>query len=400
MATIALERISKVYGNGFLAVDDVSLEIADGEFIVLVGPSGCGKSTLLRMIAGLEDVTAGTTLIDGADVTDLAPRHRDIAMVFQSYALYPHMTVQQNLGYGLKVRKAPKAEARTRIEEVAELLGLTELLDRKPAQLSGGQRQRVAMGRAIVREPRAFLMDEPLSNLDAKLRVGMRASLAELHARLGVTTVYVTHDQTEAMTLGQRVAVMREGRLVQVDAPQQLYARPRDVFVAAFIGSPSMNLVEASLRDGAVRFGRHVIPLEPHHRPVGEQGRLVLGIRPEGFEDAALAPADLPRISVHIDVLEELGADTHACFRVEARRPDLETGVEDDEATLLATDSTLFTARIDPRTRARQGEELELSVDPARFHFFDVEDGTALPTAAGAAPVEVVAASVAETDWS
>ena len=220
MATIALERVSKVYGNDFLAVDDVSLEIADGEFIVLVGPSGCGKSTLLRMIAGLEDVTAGTTLIDGVDVTDLAPRHRDIAMVFQSYALYPHMTVRQNLGYGLKVRKAPKAEAQRRIEEVADLLGLTEMLDRRPAQLSGGQRQRVAMGRAIVREPRAFLMDEPLSNLDAKLRVGMRASLAELHARLGVTTVYVTHDQTEAMTHGQRVAVMRDGRLVQVDRPQ------------------------------------------------------------------------------------------------------------------------------------------------------------------------------------
>ena len=247
MATIELDRVTKVFGNGFVAVDDVSLSIADREFVVLVGPSGCGKSTLLRMIAGLEEVTAGTVRIDGADVTDLAPRHRDIAMVFQSYALYPHMTVRENLGYGLKVRKAPKADARRRVEEVASLLGLAKLLDRRPAQLSGGQRQRVAMGRAIVREPRAFLMDEPLSNLDAKLRVGMRASLAELHARLGVTTVYVTHDQTEAMTLGQRVAVMRDGKIVQVDEPQALYSKPRDVFVAAFIGSPSMNLVGATV---------------------------------------------------------------------------------------------------------------------------------------------------------
>ena len=220
MATIEIDRVTKVYGNGFLAVDDVSIEIADGEFVVLVGPSGCGKSTLLRMIAGLEEVTAGTMLIDGADVTDLAPRHRDIAMVFQNYALYPHMTVRENLGYGLKVRRVGRSETRRRVDEVAGLLGLDELLERKPAQLSGGQRQRVAMGRAIVREPRAFLMDEPLSNLDAKLRVAMRASLAQLHAKLGVTTIYVTHDQTEAMTLGQRVAVMRDGRIVQFDEPQ------------------------------------------------------------------------------------------------------------------------------------------------------------------------------------
>ena len=321
MATIELERITKVYGNGFLAVDDVSLEIADGEFIVLVGPSGCGKSTLLRMIAGLEEVTAGTIRIGGVDVTDLAPRHRDIAMVFQSYALYPHMTVRQNLGYGLKVRKAPKAETQRRVDEVADLLGLTELLDRRPAQLSGGQRQRVAMGRAIVREPQAFLMDEPLSNLDAKLRVGMRASLAELHARLGVTTVYVTHDQTEAMTLGQRVAVMRDGRIVQVDEPQHLYARPRDLFVAAFIGSPAMNLVEASIEDGVVRFGPHAVPLDPARPPgVRGPGRArhpaggVRGRRPR----AGAPPADRGRRSTS---LEELGADTHAFFRVDAPRP-------------------------------------------------------------------------------
>ena len=247
MASIEIDAVTKVYGNGFLAVDDISLTVRDGEFMVLVGPSGCGKSTLLRMIAGLEEVTAGAISIGGADVTELAPRHRDIAMVFQSYALYPHMTVRQNMGYGLKVRKAPKEEAKRRVEEVAELLGLTEMLDRKPVQLSGGQRQRVAMGRAIVREPQAFLMDEPLSNLDAKLRVGMRASLAQLHARLGVTTVYVTHDQTEAMTLGKRVAVLRDGKVEQVAEPQVLYASPANLFVAAFIGSPAMNLVEATV---------------------------------------------------------------------------------------------------------------------------------------------------------
>ena len=262
MASIGIDRITKAYDNGFLAVDDVSLEIRDGEFMVLVGPSGCGKSTLLRMIAGLEEVTAGAVRIGGSDVTELAPRHRDIAMVFQSYALYPHMTVRDNLGYGLKVRKAPKPEIRRRVDEVADLLGLTEMLDRKPLQLSGGQRQRVAMGRAIVREPQAFLMDEPLSNLDAKLRVGMRASLAQLHAKLGVTTVYVTHDQTEAMTLGQRVAVMRDGKIVQVAEPQTLYSQPTNLFVAAFIGSPAMNLVEASIVGDELVFGGLRVPLE------------------------------------------------------------------------------------------------------------------------------------------
>jgi multiple sugar transport system ATP-binding protein len=378
LATIELDHVTKVYGNGFVAAHDVSLAIEDGEFIVFVGPSGCGKSTLLRMIAGLEEVTVGTVRIDGEDVTELAPRRRDIAMVFQSYALYPHMTVRENLGYGLKVRRAPKAEALTRVEEVGALLGLTELLDRKPAQLSGGQRQRVAMGRAIVREPRAFLMDEPLSNLDAKLRVGMRASLAELHARLGVTTVYVTHDQTEAMTLGQRVAVLRDGRIVQVDAPQMLYARPRNVFVAAFIGSPSMNLVEATVDGDIVRFGGHVIALDADTRLAN--GPVVLGIRPEAFEDAAFAAPGLPRLEAQVDVLEQLGADTHACFRVPARRPQLDLGTEGDDASLLAAETTLFTARLDPRSDARQGETLALAVDPAAFHFFDAADGSALVT--------------------
>ncbi|HEX2303759.1 MAG TPA: sn-glycerol-3-phosphate ABC transporter ATP-binding protein UgpC [Gaiella sp.] len=399
MAPIELDRVTKVFGNGFVAVDGVSLSIADREFVVLVGPSGCGKSTLLRMIAGLEEVTAGTVRIDGADVTDLAPRHRDIAMVFQSYALYPHMTVRENLGYGLKVRKAPKADARRRVEEVASLLGLAKLLDRRPAQLSGGQRQRVAMGRAIVREPRAFLMDEPLSNLDAKLRVGMRASLAELHARLGVTTVYVTHDQTEAMTLGQRVAVMRDGKIVQVDEPQALYSKPRDVFVAAFIGSPSMNLVGATVEGDTVRFGAHVIPLDQGRRPAAS-GSVVLGIRPEAFADGSFAPAHLPRLTTTVDVLEELGADTHVCFRVNARRPHLGLDTESEDASLLAEETTLFTARVDPRTSARQGTDLDLAVDPARFHFFDAQNGSALLTyAEDAAAMEPVPVAAAE-EWS
>ena len=400
MARIELDQVTKVYGNGFVAVDDVSVAVADGEFMVLVGPSGCGKSTLLRMVAGLEEVTSGTTRIDEVDVTDLAPRRRDIAMVFQSYALYPHMTVRENLGYGLKVRKTPKVEARRRLDDVAALLGLTELLDRKPAQLSGGQRQRVAMGRAIVREPRAFLMDEPLSNLDAKLRVGMRASLAELHARLGVTTIYVTHDQTEAMTLGQRVAVMRDGKIVQVDRPQAIYSRPHDLFVAAFIGSPSMNLVESTFDGESIRFGRAVVPLEPDDRPAMRTGRLILGIRPEAFENGGLAPTALPRLDVHVDVLEELGADTHVCFRIEARRPSLDTGSDDDESSLLATESTLVVARVDPRTNARQGQTIQLAVDPTRFHFFGVEDGAALAKRGKGAESLPPAVAVTGTQWS
>src|SRR5579863_1974517 len=255
VAGIVLDRVSKVFSGGVVAVDDISLEVESGEFLVLVGPSGCGKSTLLRMIAGLEDATDGTISIDGRDVTDLPPRSRDVAMVFQSYALYPHMSVRENLGYGLKVRKTPKKEAAERVARAAKLLGLEELLDRKPGALSGGQRQRVAMGRAIVREPKAFLMDEPLSNLDAMLRVSMRAELARMHERLNTTTVYVTHDQIEAMTLGHRVAVLRDGILQQLDTPQELYHHPVNVFVAAFIGSPAMNLVEAHVERGVAHVG-------------------------------------------------------------------------------------------------------------------------------------------------
>src|SRR5438552_6387571 len=284
MAAIELEHVTKEFTGGVVAVDDVNLTIADGEFMVLVGPSGCGKSTLLRMIAGLEEITEGTISIGDLDVTELAPPDRDIAMVFQNYALYPHMSVKENLGFGLSVRRTPKTEIVRRVREVASLLGLQDLLERKPAHLSGGQRQRVAMGRAIIREPKAFLMDEPLSNLDAKLRVGMRASLAQLHARLSVTSVYVTHDQTEAMTLGQRVAVMRDGRLLQVDAPQRLYLEPRDLFVAAFIGSPAMNLVEAALEDDSVEFAGFRLPPDPARRPARGINRVILCVRPEAFD--------------------------------------------------------------------------------------------------------------------
>jgi multiple sugar transport system ATP-binding protein len=384
MANIELENVSKVFSGGIVAVDDVTLEIGDGEFVVLVGPSGCGKSTLLRMIAGLEEVSAGRISIDGQDVTDLAPRSRDIAMVFQSYALYPHMTVRQNIGYGLKVRRAPKDEAKRRVAEVAELLGLEELLDRRPAHLSGGQRQRVAMGRAIVREPKAFLMDEPLSNLDAKLRVGMRASLAQLHRRLGTTTVYVTHDQTEAMTLGQRVAVLRDGRILQVDTPQRLYHEPRDVFVAAFIGTPTMNLVQAVIDGEDAVFGRLRIRLDPTRRPPPGHQKVTLGIRPEAFEAAASAPVGSPTIEVEPAVVEELGSDAHVFFPVDAARIGLETGqAEDDEGTLLAQEQALFGARVDPRVNAVVGRSLTLAVDPTRFHFFDVETGYSLLAASG-----------------
>jgi len=376
MAAIRLEHVTKDFG-GVVAVDDVSLEIADGEFLVLVGPSGCGKSTLLRMIAGLEEVTRGGISIGDRDVTFLPPRRRDIAMVFQTYALYPHMTVRENLGYGLKARHTPKPEIARRVEEVAELLGLDELLERRPAQLSGGQRQRVAMGRAIAREPQAFLLDEPLSNLDAKLRVGMRASLSQLHHRLGVTTVYVTHDQTEAMTLGQRVAVLRDGRVLQVDTPQRLYQEPRDLFVAAFIGSPAMNLVEATVERGTVRFGPHAIPLPADAAPA--DGPVILGIRPESFEDAAFAAPDAPTLDVEVSVVEELGSDTHVFFPVDARAITAELlEAAEGKMSLLADAEALFTARVDPRSDARVGAPLRLAVDPARLQFFAATTGLRL----------------------
>jgi multiple sugar transport system ATP-binding protein len=390
VAEILVERLTKEFAGGVVAVDDVSLQVADGEFMVLVGPSGCGKSTLLRAIAGLEDVTAGTVSIAGRDVTELAPRNRDVAMVFQSYALYPHMTVRQNLGYGLKVRKSSKAEIAERVDRVARLLRLDELLDRRPAALSGGQRQRVAMGRAIVREPLAFLMDEPLSNLDAKLRVSMRAELSSLHARLRATMVYVTHDQVEAMTLGQRVAVMRSGRIQQVDTPQALYRDPVNLFVAAFIGSPAMNLVEARLDGHAVEFGGLRIALPSRHRPEA-LGPVVLGIRPESFEDAAFANSSLPQLDAEVAVLEDLGADAHVIFPVDAPRIEAEDlRPTDEEEALIAGDRAVFTARVDPRTRAHQGGSLRLAVDPAGFYYFDPDTGASLRRRAASAADELV----------
>ena len=387
MSEIRLEQVGKVYAGDVRAVDDVTLTIASGEFMVLVGPSGCGKSTLLRMVAGLEEVTEGEIWIGDREVSRLAPRERDIAMVFQNYALYPHLTVAKNLGYGLKVRKTPKAEIAKRVEEVGRMLGLEDLLHRRPGALSGGQRQRVAMGRAIVREPAAFLMDEPLSNLDAKLRVDMRAELARLHERLGITTIYVTHDQVEAMTLGTRVAVMRDGTVQQVDTPQVLYREPVNLFVAAFIGSPSMNLVEAELAEDAVEFAGFRLPLTRDRRPAAlSSGNVILGIRPQDFADARTADPGLPAIEVEAAVVEELGSATHVLFTIDAPPVDVDAvraaSDEGERASLLAGDRrALFTAEVAEGTPVRPGQRMRLALDPSRLHFFDPETSETLRAA-------------------
>jgi multiple sugar transport system ATP-binding protein len=384
VSTIRIDEVTKVYANGVKATDAVDLDIADGEFVVLVGPSGCGKSTLLRMIAGLEEVTDGTIWIDDLDVTDKPPQQRDIAMVFQDYALYPHMTVKENLAYGLKLKKMPKPEWTKRVNDVAKTLGLEDLLERKPAKLSGGQRQRVAMGRAIVREPKAFLMDEPLSNLDAKLRVSMRAELAKLHERLGVTTVYVTHDQVEAMTLGQRVAILRDGVLQQVDRPQVLFREPVNLFVAAFIGSPSMNLVEAQVDRNQVHFGGLSLALDEGSPLAGQQRRVILGIRPNDFQHTDVAEPQLPRVTVRPDVVEDLGSESHLIFAVDAPRVTADavlaaTEAAEEEGKLFADDQrAVFTASLDARRTVVPGTEVELAVDCRRFHFFDPGNGRAL----------------------
>ncbi|HEU4355185.1 MAG TPA: sn-glycerol-3-phosphate ABC transporter ATP-binding protein UgpC [Actinomycetota bacterium] len=387
MARIVLDGITKVFDGDVVAVSDLSLEIADGEFMVLVGPSGCGKSTILRILAGLEEVTAGEVTIGDRQVTDLAPKDRDVAMVFQNYALYPHMTVEENLGFGLRLRKLPKSETRERVTATARILGLDTLLDRKPAALSGGQRQRVAMGRAMVREPVAFLMDEPLSNLDAKLRIQMRAQLAQLHERLRTTTVYVTHDQVEAMTLGERVAVLRDGVLQQVDTPQNLYRHPANLFVAAFIGSPPMNLVEARVDHGHLSFAGFELPRGPGTDLDAFEGRsIVLGIRPSDLEDADARPdPGLPTIEIVADVIEELGSEVNVLFGIDAPPLTLEetmaaAGETADEGSFLLEGAprTILCARVDARTNARPGRPMRLSVDPRLFHFFDPETGEAV----------------------
>ncbi len=394
MARILLDEVTKVFGSEVVAVDHVSLEVADGEFMVLVGPSGCGKSTLLRIVAGLEELTTGEVVIGDSIVTDMSPRDRDIAMVFQNYALYPHMTVEQNLGLGLKLRGAPKAQRKAKVDEVAQVLGLDTLLGRKPAQLSGGQRQRVAMGRAMVREPQAFLMDEPLSNLDAKLRVQMRAELARLRDTLHTTTIYVTHDQVEAMTLGDRVAVMKDGVVQQLDTPQALYREPANLFVAAFIGSPSMNLIDAHTSDGEVLFAEHQLPI-----PAGldlraySEGGLVLGMRPADFEDAAHAEEQgLPTLDVRADVVEELGSEMNVFFRVDTK-PVMSEAVraaaeaEGGDATPVALSAgvgqTVCTARVSARSGTRAGEPVRLAISPDRLHFFDGATGSAIEYRSG-----------------
>jgi multiple sugar transport system ATP-binding protein len=393
MGQIVLDHVTKVYPGGVKGIDDLSLDIADGEFMVLVGPSGCGKSTALRSIAGLEEITSGSISIGAHIVNDLPPKDRDIAMVFQNYALYPHMTVEQNLAFGLQQRKTPKEEIRRRVREVAGLLGLDDYLKRKPAALSGGQRQRVAMGRAIVREPKAFLMDEPLSNLDAKLRVSMRASLSQLHERLGVTTVYVTHDQVEAMTLGQRVCVMRDGKLQQADSPQALFNAPVNLFVAGFMGSPAMNFATARLvRDdgAAVVFADHRLPV-PDMLLAARPGladyfgrEVILGVRPSDFEDGDLADASWPRMGATADVTEALGSELHVLFRVDA--PPVQhaalgdaVAAEGEEGALpLTAGKTMWTARVAARSRIASSHSVELAVDTSNLQFFDSDSGLSI----------------------
>ena len=376
MAAIAFDGVEKRFPDGTRAVRELTLNVGDGEFLVLVGPSGSGKTTALRMVAGLEQVSAGEIRIGGRVVNDLPPKHRDIAMVFQNYALYPHMSVAENLGFPLKLRREQRGAIRQRVGSTAALLGLGELLDRKPAQLSGGQRQRVAMGRAIVREPRAFLMDEPLSNLDAKLRVEMRAYISMLHQRLGTTTLYVTHDQTEAMTMGDRVAVMRGGVLEQVASPQELYGRPANLFVASFIGSPAMNLVIVRVEDHegtpAVRLGEAVLPVPQLGGRVGTE--VAVGIRPEDFEDAELTDRGDVFVDVSVALAEPLGAEVIAHFYIDAAPLEDHRAVaeaRDGEGVPDARAGARLTARLNPRSRAATGGRVRLAIDTSRLHFFD-----------------------------
>jgi multiple sugar transport system ATP-binding protein len=403
---VALEDVTKIYPDGTPAVSDLDLAVDDGEFMVLVGPSGCGKTTALRMVAGLEDITDGEVRIGDRVVNRVASKDRDIAMVFQNYALYPHLSVAENLGFSLKLHKVPRQERKLRVVEVAQRLGLEDLLDRKPRNLSGGQRQRVAMGRAIVREPAVFLMDEPLSNLDAKLRVQMRAEVARIQRTLGTTTIYVTHDQTEAMTMGDRVAVLKRGVLQQVDTPQVLYDSPVNLFVGGFIGSPAMNLVDAEIReDGGLWavFGsqRLRVPDEVQSsRPALRErvgNHVVLGIRPESFTDAGEEPDAPPDRRVHasVDLVERLGSEVYLHFTIDARpvvtddtRDLLREGADLSETALqqrVSSDSTSGVARLDPRARFSEGETAELVVDTTRLYFFDLDTGLAIDAGANRA---------------
>jgi multiple sugar transport system ATP-binding protein len=391
MADIVLDHVTKRYPDGYEAVKSLNLDITDGEFMILVGPSGCGKSTALNMIAGLEDISEGELRIGGEVVNKKAPRDRDIAMVFQSYALYPHMTVRDNIAFALKLAKMPKQEVDRKVNEAAEILDLKDHLDRKPANLSGGQRQRVAMGRAIVRNPKAFLMDEPLSNLDAKLRVQMRAEVARIQHRLNTTTVYVTHDQTEAMTLGDRVAVMRHGVLQQVGSPMELYNHPNSLFVAGFIGSPGMNFLPATIENGIAHLPMVDVTLPQDLRQrLGRQAegrKVIAGIRPENFEDAAVVPRESrdrgTTFRARLDLVEAMGAEYYVHFGVKAEHlvtEDLEELRHDQDDVEETTDTgdEVVVARLDPASHARAGELTELWLDATKLHFFDAESGNSL----------------------
>jgi len=390
MGAINISNVGKIYPNGTRALEDINIEINDGEFVVLVGPSGCGKTTLLRMVAGLEDITEGEISIADKVVNEVAPKDRDIAMVFQNYALYPHMSVYDNMAFSLKLRKLPKDEIDKKVKEAAKTLEISELLDRKPKALSGGQRQRVAMGRAIVRSPQAFLMDEPLSNLDAKLRVQMRAELGQLHSQLETTTLYVTHDQVEAMTMGDRVAVIRKGKLQQIDTPRMIYLYPNNIFVAGFIGSPSMNFVYAHTKltkDGTeITFGDSTIISKnaPENLKDFEGKEIVLGIRPEAFEDAIFANTNeyAEKIKITVTLLEQLGSDTYIHFYkdikpVQTKAIEEILADEGEDISVLGT-QTKFIARINPNSSVQEGETIDLSIDSKKLHFFDPETGLAI----------------------